>query len=75
VASVALNGNDPLVDAIDPSRDSDSEQNRRTERRRVRRRTRVVNRVRDKIRVRVWIACTGALIAMALGIYVALGSG
>jgi hypothetical protein len=30
--------------------------------------------VRSKIRFRIWLACTGALLVMALVIYLALGS-
>jgi hypothetical protein len=72
---VDLTGKDPLVD---PSSEwlrtpSSSEGQRSGERHRRRRRSRKRNDVRAKIRVRMWIACTGALIAMAVGLYLALG--
>jgi len=38
----------------------------------VRRRSRKVNDVRSKIRLRVWLACTGALLVMTIAIYWAL---
>jgi len=71
---VDFDGKDPLVDAsaLGP-RASDSERNRTTERRRVRRRARVESRTRSKIRLRVWLACTGALLVMALGLWMVLG--
>jgi hypothetical protein len=72
---VDLTGKDPLVD---PSSEwlrtpSSSEGRRSGERHRRRRRARHRSDIRAKIRLRMWIACTGALIAMAVVLYLALG--
>ncbi|HVX97549.1 MAG TPA: hypothetical protein VHK47_21735 [Polyangia bacterium] len=77
------NGKDPLVDpssewlraAQSPERPPASGRHRSSGRHRVRRRTRKPSDIRSKIRVRVWLACTGALIVMVLAIYLALGRG
>jgi hypothetical protein len=69
---VDLNGKDPLLDESASGLRA-SERSRSTERRRVRRRARVENRTQAKIRIRVWLACAGALLVMALVIYYALG--
>jgi hypothetical protein len=72
---VDLNGKDPLVDlSADWVRSASTARHRTAERQRVRRRTRKGSAVRAKIRLRIWIACTGALLVMALVIYLALGS-
>ena len=69
-----LNGKGPLVD---PSaawvRSATSERHRTTERHRVRRRARKRSAVRSRIRLRMWIACTGALLVMAIVMYLAIG--
>jgi hypothetical protein len=72
---VDLTGKDPLVD---PSSEwlrtpSSSEGRRSGERHRRRRRARKRSDIRAKIRLRMWIACTGVLIAMAVVLYLALG--
>jgi hypothetical protein len=73
-----LNDKDPLVGsssewARPSSSSTSSSSGRRTsERRRRRRRSRKHNDIRAKIRLRIWIACTGALLAMALVLYLAL---
>jgi hypothetical protein len=72
---VDLNGKDPLVDlAADWARSASAERHKTGERQRVRRRTRRPSAVRSKIRLRIWLACAGALLVMALVIYLALGS-
>jgi hypothetical protein len=72
---VDLNGKDPLVDlSADWVRSASTGRSRTAERQRVRRRTRKGSVVRAKIRLRIWLACTGALLVMALVIYLALGS-
>lgn len=78
-----LTGKDPLVDpsaewlraAQSPERPRSSGRHRTSGRHRVRRRTRKPSDIRSKIRVRVWLACTGALIVMVLAIYLTLGRG
>lgn len=70
-----LNGKDPLVDlSADWVRSASTARHRTAERQRVRRRTRKGSAVRAKIRLRIWLACTGALLIMAVIIYLALGS-
>lgn len=70
-----LNGKDPLVDlSADWVRSASTGRHKTAERQRVRRRTRKGSAVRAKIRLRIWLACTGALLVMALVIYLALGS-
>ena len=85
--SVDLNGNHPSVDPVDSSSDPSSsdpsswsrtpssERRRTTERHRARRRARRPNDIRAKIRLRIWLACTGALLAMVVMLYLALGRG
>jgi hypothetical protein len=71
---VDFTGKDPLVDrSADWARLHEQERHRSSERHRVRRRTRVPNPTRSRIRLRVWLACTGALLVMAIGIFLALG--
>jgi hypothetical protein len=86
---VDFNGKDPLIDPsaewlraaeavrhrASGSGASSSGRHRISERHRVRRRSRKPSDIRAKIRVRVWLTCTGALIAMVLAIYLALGRG
>lgn len=69
-----VNGKGPLVDpSAEWVRAASSGRHRTTERHRVRRRARRSSAVRAKIRVRMWIACTGALLVMAIVIYLAIG--
>jgi hypothetical protein len=69
-----LNGKDPLVDASSEWLQASSSVHRRaTERHRIRRRARRPNNVRSRIRLRMWLACTGALLVMAIVIYLAIG--
>ena len=68
-----FNGKDPLVDVSSEWLQSSSERRRATERHRIRRRARKPNNVRSKIRMRMWLACTGALLVMAIVIYLAIG--
>jgi hypothetical protein len=68
-----FNGKDPLVDVSSEWLQSSSERRRATERHRIRRRARRPHNVRSKIRVRIWLACTGALLVMAIVIYLAIG--
>jgi hypothetical protein len=69
-----LNGKDPLVDTTSEwLRVPAAEPRHGTGRHRVRRRARKVNNIRAKIRLRMWLACTGALLMMVIGIYLALG--
>jgi hypothetical protein len=71
---VDLNGKDPLVDlSADWVRSVSTGRQRTAERQRVRRRARKPGAVRAKIRFRIWLACTGALLVMALVMYLALG--
>jgi hypothetical protein len=71
-----LNGKRPSVDPVDPaSAWPPSERRRTTERHRARRRARRPNDIRARIRLRIWIACTGALLAMVVALYLALGRG
>jgi hypothetical protein len=71
---VDLNGKDPLVDsASEWLRSPPPERRRTTERHRTRRRARKVNNIRARIRLRMWLACTGALLVMAIMLYLALG--
>jgi hypothetical protein len=79
---VDLNAKPPAVDSSaewpqaaassddEPRRD---ERRRSTERHRVRRRSRKPSAVRSKIRLRMWLACTGALLVMAIMLYLAIG--
>jgi hypothetical protein len=73
---VDLNGKGPL---IDPSADwlrspaTGRHRSPARERQRVRRRMRLPHTTRSRIRFRVWLACTGALLIMAVVIYLALG--
>jgi hypothetical protein len=71
--AVDLNGKDPLVDSSAAWAQAASGRHRISERHRVRRRARKPDDARARIRVRVWLACTGALLAMAVAIYWALG--
>ena len=69
-----LNGKAPPVDAsANWTSPSIPERHRTSERHRHRRRARVHSLVRARIRRNVWLACTGALLVMALGIYFVLG--
>ena len=69
-----LNGKEPLhASSSEWPRSTPSARTRTSERRRVRRRARRPNNIRAKIRVRVWLACTGALLVMAVVLYLALG--
>jgi hypothetical protein len=68
-----FSGKDPLVDASSEWLQSSAERRRATGRHRIRRRARRPKNVRSKIRVRIWLACTGALLVMAIVIYLALG--
>jgi hypothetical protein len=74
---VDLNGKDPLVDSSSEwlQASSSSEHRRSTERHRKRRRARRGggSAVRARIRLRMLLACTGALLAMAIVIYLAIG--
>ena len=77
-----LNGKRPSVDpadSVDPASTwpqmPSSERRRTTERHRARRRARRPNDIRAKIRLRIWLACTGALLAMVIVLYLALGRG
>jgi hypothetical protein len=70
---VESNGKDPVVDLSAEWFRAASERQRSSERHRVRRRARRPNNIRAKIRVRMWLACTGALLVMAIVIYLALG--
>jgi len=71
---VDLNGKDPLVGASSEWLHTQPPERRRTtERHRTRRRSRKANNVRAKIRLRMWLACTGALLLMAGMLYLALG--
>jgi hypothetical protein len=73
---VDLNGKGPLIDrSVDWARRPESGEHRTVERHRVRRRTRLKSEARARIRVRVWMACIGALVVMAVGIYLALERG
>ncbi len=67
------NGKGPLVDQSVAWAREPSGEHRTVERRRVRRRTRVKSEIRSRIRRRVVIVCVGALLFMAIGIYVVLG--
>ena len=68
-----LDGKDPVVGSSSEWARPPSSPGRHGERRRHRRRrSRKHNDVRARIRLRIWIACTGALIAMALVLYLAL---
>jgi hypothetical protein len=73
-AVVAPNGRDPLVDTSGDFSHS-SERQRSSERHRVRRRVRLPNVTRTRIRLRMWLACAGALLVMAVGIYLMLDRG
>jgi hypothetical protein len=68
-----FNGKDPLVDVSSEWLQSSSERRRATGRHRIRRRARRLNNVRSRIRMRIWLACTGALLVMAIVIYLAIG--
>jgi hypothetical protein len=69
-----MNGSDPLVDtSSDWARSPSSSGIRTRSRHRKRRRSRRASDVRARIRVRMWIACTGALLVMAAVLYLALG--
>jgi hypothetical protein len=71
---VDLNAKDPLVDSSSEwLQSSSSERRRSTERHRKRRRARKVSGGRARIRLRMWLACTGALLVMAIVIYLAIG--
>jgi hypothetical protein len=70
---VDVNGKDPLVASSSEWAVSSSDRHRSSERHRVRRRARRPNDVRAKIRLRMWLACTGALLVMAIVIYLAIG--
>jgi len=69
---VDVNGKDPLVELSSEWMRS-SDRQRSSERHRIRRRARKQNDVRAKIRMRIWLACTGALLVMAIVIYLAIG--
>jgi hypothetical protein len=69
---VDSNGKGPVDSSADWFRTA-SERQRSSERHRVRRRARRPNNIRAKIRVRMWLACTGALLVMAIVIYLAIG--
>jgi hypothetical protein len=74
VGLVDLHGKDPLVDpAADWAQASGAERHRTVERHRRKRRTRSPSAIRARIRLRIWLACTGALLVMVLGIYLMLG--
>lgn len=71
---MAPNGKDPLVDSsAEWEKSEPGDRQRTTERHRHRRRTRLPNATRARIRLKVWLACTGALLVMALSIYLVLG--
>ena len=67
------NGKEPLVELSSEWMRLSSDRHRSSERHRIRRRARKPNDVRAKIRLRMWLACTGALLVMAIVIYLALG--
>jgi hypothetical protein len=68
---VELNGEEPLAE---PSAQREHvDRPRSAERRRTKRRTRLESRTRARIRLHVWIACTGALLIMAVMLYLTLG--
>ena len=71
-----LTGKEPLVDsASEWLRTPSSEGRRSSGERRRRRRRRLHKRsdIRARIRLRMWIVSTGALIAMVIALYLALG--
>jgi hypothetical protein len=68
---VELNGKDPLVESSAQWERVDRP--RSAERRRTRRRTRLESHTRARIRLHVWLACTGALLIMAVVLYLTLG--
>jgi hypothetical protein len=75
---VDLNGKAPLVDssavwARSSGSSGSSDRQRTVERHRHRRRTRLPSATRARIRFRIWLACMGALVVMALGVYLMLG--
>jgi cytochrome c-type biogenesis protein CcmH/NrfG len=73
---VDLTGKGPVIDrSVAWAREPTSGEHRTVERQRVRRRTRPKSEMRAKIRRRVVLACVGALLFMAIGIYFALGRG